>query len=339
MKIGLDLVSGERPLEQLVAGSLDALKSRDDIEIVYLGKEEAYNKIFLTLYKREYRLFSSRISIVNAPQVIEMEDDPLKVIKQKKDSSIIKGLNLHKDGKIDTFFSPGNTGAIVVAASIILGRVKGIKKPALVSLMPNIEGKTNLLLDVGASAECEPEDLVKFGIMGEIYAREVMGILSPKIGLLNIGEEEHKGNKIIKETYRKFSEMKNLNFYGNVEGYEIFSNVVDIVVCDGYIGNIALKVAEGTAKSILTLLKQAIKSNILSIVSFPLYATSLLKLKSTMDPEKYGGAPLLGVNGNVFIGHGKSGREAIKHGVLIAARAVEHDVLGKLKEGLSTFEY
>ncbi|MGC8764655.1 MAG: phosphate acyltransferase PlsX [Brevinematia bacterium] len=339
MKIGLDLISGENLLAKLVAGSFDALKSRSDLEIVYIGREEAYRELFSGMYRGEYKQFSSRIKIVNAPEVIEMEDDPLKVIKQKKESSIVKGLTLHKNGEIDAFFSPGNTGAIVVASSIILGRIKGIKKPALVSLMPNIEGRTNLLLDVGASAECDPADLVKFGIMGDIYAREVIGVSSPKIGLLNIGEEEHKGNRSAKEAYKRFSELKEINFYGNVEGYEIFSNVVDIVVCDGYIGNIALKVAEGTAKAISILLKQAIKSNPLSVISFPLYAPSLSKLKSTIDPEKYGGAPLLGINGNVFIGHGKSGRDAIKYGVLVAARAVEHNVLGKLKKGLAGFKY
>lgn len=334
MKVGIDLVSGESSLELLVKGSFDALSERKDLHLVYFGKKDSYYSIFNSVCKTQYENFKNRIEVVDAPEVIEMEDDPLKIIKQKKESSIIKGIQYHKDGKIDAFFSPGNTGAIVVASSIMLGRIKGIKKPALASVMPTVMGNSNLLLDVGASAECEAEDLLKFAIMGDIYAREVMGIENPKVGLLNIGEEEHKGNKSIKEAYKKFSEFKEIDFYGNVEGYEIFTDVVQVIVCDGYIGNIALKVAEGTAKAITSILKQSIKSNLLATLSLPLYMGALKTLKTKMDPEKYGGAPLLGVNGNVFIGHGKSGREAIKYGILVAARAVEHDVLGKLTNGM-----
>ncbi|MEJ5284083.1 MAG: phosphate acyltransferase PlsX [Brevinematia bacterium] len=334
MKVGIDLVSGESSLELLVKGSFDALSERKDLSLVYFGKKDSYYSIFNGICKSQYEKFKNRIELVDAPEVVEMEDDPLKIIKQKKESSIIKGIQYHKDGKIDAFFSPGNTGAIVVASSIMLGRIKGIKKPALASVMPTVMGNSNLLLDVGASAECEADDLLKFAIMGDIYAREVMGIENPKVGLLNIGEEEHKGNKSIKEAYKKFSEFKDINFHGNVEGYEIFTDVVQVIVCDGYIGNIALKVAEGTAKAINSILKQSIKSNLLAVVSLPLYMGALKTLKTKMDPEKYGGAPLLGVNGNVFIGHGKSGREAIKYGILVAARAVEHDVLGKLTNGM-----
>ncbi len=334
MRIGIDLVSGELPLELLVKGSFDALSSRSDISLVYFGGEDLYYNVFKRSFNSLYEKYKNRIEIVNAPEVIDMEDDPLKIVKQKKESSIIKGIQFHKEGKIDAFFSPGNTGAIVVAASLILGRVKGIKKPALASIVPNTEGGSNILLDVGASAECESEDLLKFALMGSFYAQEVLGIESPKVGLLNIGEEEHKGNKSIKEAYKKFSEFKDINFYGNVEGYEIFSNVVQVIVCDGYIGNIALKVAEGTAKAINSMLKQSIKSNLLSLLSLPLYMGALKTLKSKMDPEKHGGAPLLGVNGNVFIGHGKSGREAIKYAILVAAKAVEHNILDKLKNAL-----
>lgn len=334
MKIGIDLVSGESSLELLVKGSFDALSERKDFTVVYFGRKDSYLSVFNGSCKSQYEKFKHRIEIVEAPEVIGMKDDPFKIIKQKKESSIIKGIQYHKDGKIDAFFSPGNTGAIVVASSIMLGRIKGIKKPALASVMPTVQGNSNLLIDVGASAECEADDLLKFAIMGDIYTREVMGIENPKVGLLNIGEEEHKGNKSIKDAYKKFSEFKKIDFYGNVEGYEIFADIVQVIVCDGYIGNIALKVAEGTAKAINSLLKQSIKSNLLSIISLPLFIGALKTLKAKMDPEKYGGAPLLGVNGNVFIGHGKSGRDAIKHGILVATKAIDHDVLGKLTNGM-----
>ncbi|MCX7821739.1 MAG: phosphate acyltransferase PlsX [Brevinematales bacterium] len=334
MKVGIDLVSGESSLELLIKGSFDALNERKDLRLVYFGNKESYYSVFNGVCRSEYEKFKNRIEVVDAPEIIEMNDDPLKIVKQKKESSIIKGIQYHKDGKIDAFFSPGNTGAIVVASSIMLGRIKGIKKPALASAMPTVQGNSNLLLDVGASAECEADDLLKFAIMGDIYAREVMGIEKPKIGLLNIGEEEHKGNKSIKEAYKKFSEYEKIDFHGNVEGYEIFTDIVQVIVCDGYIGNIALKVAEGTAKAINLILKQSIKSNPLAIISLPLYMGALKNLKEKMDPEKYGGAPLLGVNGNIFIGHGKSGRDAIKYGILVAARAIDHNVLGKLTNGM-----
>ena len=337
MNIGIDLVSGESPLKNLIAGGFDALKVRRDFTLTFIGKEEEYRRFLLKDFAADYEKFRNRIKILNAPDVVTMEDDPLRVVRQKKESSIVKGLQFHKDGEIDAFFSPGNTGAIVVAASLILGRIKGIKKPALVSLMPNIDKKVNLFLDVGASTECDADDLLKFAIMGSIYAEEVLGIMKPKVGLLNIGEEKHKGNKSIKQAFKRLSEFEGINFYGNVEGYEIFSNIVNVIVCDGYIGNISLKVAEGAAKTVSKLLKEFIKSDIISLISLPLYFSVISRLKEVMDPERYGGAPLLGVNGNVFIGHGKSGRKAIKYGILIAAKAVEHDVLGRLKKRLEEF--
>ena len=273
------------------------------------------------------------------PDVITMNDDPLRMVKQKKESSIVKGLYAHKAGELDAFFSPGNTGAIVVAASLVLGRVKGIKKPALISPMPNTAGKANIFLDVGASAECEPEDLVKFAIMGRIYSHEMLGVENPRVGLLNIGEEAHKGNSSVKAAYKRLSEINDINFKGNVEGYEIFSTDVDVIVCDGYIGNIALKTSEGVAKAISYLLKKSIKDNISAVLSLPFYSGALNQLKETIDPEVYGGAPLLGVNGNVFIGHGKSGRKAIQCGIQAAAHAVRQDVVGKIHKRLEELHF
>lgn len=337
MNIGIDLISGESPLHHLIAGALDALKSDKEIKVTLIGKAEVYKRFLEKWFRNDLKNFHSRIEFLDTPDVITMNDDPLKAVKEKRESSIVKGLEFHKKKLIDAFFSPGNTGAIVVASSIILGRIKGIKKPALVSFMPNIEKKVNLFLDVGASTECEVDDLLKFAIMGSIYAENVLGIKNPKVGLLNIGEEAHKGNRHIKEAFKRLSEFRGINFYGNVEGYEIFSNVVNVIVCDGYIGNISLKVAEGTAKTVWIILKDTIKKNIIPIIGLPLFLPALLNLKKIMDPEMYGGAPLLGVNGNVFIGHGKSGRKAIMYGILIAAKAIRCDVLGNLKNRLMEF--
>ncbi len=332
MKIGVDIISGESDIKDLIQGCIDAVNDDPTIEVVMIGRGDVYKPI---LHSKANLLNKNikRISIIEASEVITMDDDPLAVIKQKKDSSIVKGLQAHKKGEIQAFFSPGNTGAVVVASALILGRVMGIKKPALIQIMPTMVGKNNILLDVGASAECEAEDLVKFAVMGRIFAEEILRIPNPKVGLLNIGEESHKGTSAAREAFKSLSNA-NVNFKGNVEGYQIFSDEVDVIVCDGYIGNITLKTVEGAANTFTSLLKKAIFKHIPAILTLPFYSGALKELKRAADAEQYGGAPLLGVNGNVLIGHGKSGRTAIKFGIKAAADAVRHDVLGKLNKRL-----
>lgn len=332
MKIGVDLISGESAIEELVKGCIDAVVEEKDIEVVMIGKSEIYQPILDNKKFNKFRQDIKRISIMEVTEVITMEDDPLTIVKQKKGSSIVKGLQAHKNKEIDAFFSPGNTGAIVVAASLVLGRVKGVKKPALITPVPNSIGGSNVFLDVGASAECEADDLVKFAVMGRIYSQEFLGIKDPRVGLLNIGEEAHKGNASVKATYKKLKEIDGINFLGNVEGYEIFSTDVDVIVCDGYIGNIALKTMEGAGKTVTALLKKAIKEDLLAMLTVPFYKGALKSLKRALDPEVYGGVPLVGVNGNVFIGHGKSGRQAIKFGIKAAANSVRFDITGKLRK-------
>lgn len=336
MKIGVDLISGESPIEDLIGGCVDALHGDREIEIVMIGKSEVYKPILQDKKYSRHQNELSRISILEASDVITMDDDPIAAIRQKKDFSMVKGLQAHKDGEIQAFFSPGNTGALVLSSALKLGRVRGVKKPALVTFLPNLHGGANILLDVGASAECEVEDLVKFAVMGETYAKSTLGKTNPRIGLLNIGEEAHKGNELYKATNKRLSEMK-LNFVGNVEGKHLFSDKADVIVCDGYIGNICLKTIEGTGAAINKMLKGSIKSSLLAMLSLPLYKGALKGFKEAMDPEKYGGVPLLGVNGNVFKGHGSSGREAIKFGIHAAANAVRKDILGKINRELQEF--
>ncbi len=338
MRIGVDIISGEREPLELVEGVLEAVREEKDITVVLIGPQETYQKLLEQLQKRKKypSHVLERIDFLNATEVVTMEDHPLNVMKQKKDASIYVGLRAQKEGQIDAFFSPGNTGAIVVAAAIILGRVKGVKKPALATFMPNIDGGANILLDVGASAQCDAQDYVKFCVMGEIYSREMLGVEKPRIGLLNIGEEEHKGTQEMKEIYKILKDLP-LNFIGNVEGGDIFGTKVDVIVCDGYIGNIALKTAEGVAKAVSRLLKSAIKKRPMALLSLPLYVGAIAELKEKTDPERYGGAPLLGINGNVYIGHGASGKDAIRYGIKAAARAVRHEVLTKIHTELEDF--
>ena len=254
MKIGVDLISGESDITELVKGCIDAVEAVKDIEVVMIGKPEVYEP--LIHHKKSFwgkNDPKGRLSILKASEIITMEDDPLKVIKQKPESSIVVGLQAHKRMEIDAFFSPGNTGAIVVASSLIMGRVKGIKKPALAAFLPNRLGRANLLLDVGASAECDVEDLLKFAIMGRIFYSEMEKVENPRIALLNIGSESHKGTALQKATYKRMNEMK-LNFVGNIEGHDLFTSVAEVIVCDGALGNVALKVIEGAGKTITTLL-------------------------------------------------------------------------------------
>lgn len=332
MRIGVDILSGEASNFELMKGCYDALIERKDFELVLIGNIKEFETIINSKHDKFFlknQELKKRISFIEASEVITMDDDPLKIVKVKKDSSIIKGLNAHKNKEIDAFVSPGNTGALVLSSALILGRIKGIKKPALAAPMPNISGSANILLDVGASAECDVSDYIKFAIMGHIYAEEILGKINPKIGLLNIGEEAHKGTSTVKEVYRILSDM-HLNFIGNVEGRDIFSNVADVIVCDGYIGNIALKTAEGASYTITKILKNSIKSNLLATISLPLYYSALKELKKRMDPEKYGGVPLLGINGCVYKAHGNTGRVGIKYAILTAVNGVQHDILGKI---------
>ncbi len=329
MKIGVDLISGESPIGELIAGCVDAVCADKDIQVVVIGKGEVYRPLLAQSKFDSCRKDLERISVLEASEVITMEDDPLAVIRKKKDSSIVKGLKAHKDGEIDAFFSPGNTGALVVASALILGRVKGVKKPALVTFLPNLHGGANIFLDVGASADCDVEDLVKFAVLGETYAKNTLMKEKPRVGLLNIGEEAHKGNDLYKAVYKRLSGM-NVNFIGNVEGKHLFSDKADVIVCDGYIGNICLKTIEGTGAAVNRILKQSIMSSLMAKLSLPFYKGALKGFKNAMDPEKYGGVPLLGVNGNVFKGHGSSGREAIRYGIRAAANAVRKDILAKI---------
>lgn len=329
MKIGVDLISGESPVEELIEGCVEAAVAAKDIEIVMIGRGDVYRPL---LEQKKYARYSEaikRISILEASDVITMDDDPIAAVKQKKNASIVVGLQAHKRGEIDAFFSPGNTGALVLASALIMGRVKGVKKPALVAYLPNTGGGVNYLMDVGASPECTVEDLVKFAIMGTISYGEQFGKADPQVALLNIGQEPHKGTDLAKSTHARLSEMP-MKFIGNVEGRDLFTPGNDVIVCDGNIGNITLKTIEGTAKNVNGMLKTSIKSSLSAMLALPLYKGALKQLKSAMDPEKHGGVPILGINGNVFKGHGNSGREAIKYGILVAAKSVKLDILAKI---------
>lgn len=325
MKIVIDAMGGDHAPQVVVEGAIAAVKEIDS-EIILVGDEA---KIELLLQKARYS--GDRISIYPASEVIEMHESPATSVRRKRHSSIVVGLNLIKNGDGDAFFSAGNTGAVVCAATLGLGLLPDIERPGIAIVTPTLKG-LSLIVDVGANIDPKPIHLLQYAIMGRAYLENIFNISNPTVGLLNIGEEETKGTEFLKETYDLLS-SKPINFIGNVEGKALFSGKCDIIICDGFVGNVALKVIEGTAETIQVFLKRRLlRSNILGKLGLVLLKPTFSKFKKDLDYSEYGGAPLLGVNGVVIIGHGRSNVKAIKNAIRVASREVEHQVNQKIVE-------
>lgn len=335
MKIGVDIASGEKNPWYLVKGSVEGAMLHPQAQIVMIGDKIQLQRLLDDVCNKMKIMLPDNISIMHADNIITMNDEPLSSIKMKPDSSIVVGLEAHKNGEIDAFFSPGNTGAIVVGASLILRRVEGVKKPALATfVMKGIYGAPSMILDVGASSETTVEDLVKFGLMGQIYYERMVNIPAPKVALLNVGEEEYKGSKLARSTHQAMKHCKHLNFIGNIEGKEILKHKAHVIVCDGFVGNIVLKTMEGTASGFSQMLKHAFKTSVVSILGALLAKPAFQQVKDALDPEFFGGAPLLGVKGTVLIGHGSSGELAFKNAIDACVRSLENNVLEEIHEKL-----
>lgn len=335
MRIGVDIASGEKNPWYLVKGSIDGALAHPQAEIVMIGDAKQLQLLLEDVCGKQKISIPTNISILHADNIITMKDEPLSSIKSKPNSSIVIGLEAHKRGELDAFFSPGNTGAIVVGASLILRRVSVIKKPALATfLTKGLGGHPAMILDVGASSETTSDDLLKFGLMGQIYYERMMNVAAPKVGLLNTGEEEYKGSKLARETYKKMKESKLLNFVGNVEGKELFKGRVNVIVCDGFVGNVVLKAIEGTASGFSKMLKKAFQSSLISLLGALLAKPAFQKVKDALDPEVFGGAPLLGVKGVVLIGHGSSGSRAFTSAIDACVKAIDNNVLNEINQKL-----
>jgi glycerol-3-phosphate acyltransferase PlsX len=299
------------------------------IEIILVG-DEAQIKPVLAAQNPE----GLSIRVIHAPEMLTMEDKGmalvLKARRPNSKNSMAVGIDLVKSGEADAFVTAGNTGAASVTAFFRLGLIPGVDRPGLAPIFPTATGSC-VVLDVGANPDCKPENLLQFGIMGAVYARQVRGVQNPSVGLLSNGEEAGKGNDLVKHTY-PLLKASNLNFYGNVEGKEVIGGVVDVVVTDGFTGNVMLKSSEAVAKLILDKVKELITNGPLTArVGGVLVRPTLRKIKRLLDPEEEGAAPLLGVNGLVFIGHGRSNEIAIKNAIRLARNAVETDVLGSIR--------
>lgn len=324
MKIIVDAMGGDYAPEVVIEGTVAAVKEYN-AEVVLVGDEP---RVKALLKKHNYQ--GDRISIYPSQEIIEMHESPASSVRRKRNSSIVLGLNLVKDGLGDAFFSAGNTGAVVCAASLSLGMLPGIERPGIAIVTPTLKG-ISLIIDVGANIDPKPNQLLQYGIMADAYSRYILNKTNPKVGLLNIGEEESKGTDFVRETYDLLEESS-LNFIGNVEGKDLFSGKCDIIICDGFVGNVALKVSESLAEAFQVFLKRHLLSNPLSKLGVLLLKSSLVRFKKEMDYSEYGGAPLLGVNGVVIIGHGRSNTKAIKNAIRVAKEEVERQVNDKILE-------
>jgi phosphate acyltransferase len=267
----------------------------------------------------------SRVKVIHASEVLTMEDKPVLGLRRKKDSSILRAVELVKDGKADALISPGNTGGIVAASTIRLRPLAGVDRPGIATIIPAPKNEF-VLLDSGANIECRPIHLLHYAIMGSVYSREILGYKKPRVGLLSVGTEDIKGNELTLEAFKLCKKIDSINFIGNVEGYDLFANRVDVVICDGFTGNIVLKTCEGMAKAIFSWLKEELSQNLLRKSGAFLAQQAFRTIKRRTDSDTYGGAPLLGVNGLVMKAHGSAKERAISNAVRVATEAIDHKI-------------
>ena len=333
MKIAVDAMGGDYAPEEVVLGAIEAVKSYS-LDVVLVGDTNKIEEVLNRYGAKD----NSHLSIVHASQVIDMGEHPAQAIRKKKDASIVVATQLVKDGACDAVVAPGSTGAAVTAALLGLGRIKGIERPCIATPIPSKKGIT-VLLDSGANANSKPKHLVEGAIMGSHYAKYILGVNKPAVGLLNIGEEASKGNELAQATYPLLEKMKTISFYGNVEGRDIPKGTVDVVVCDGFVGNVILKFGEGMAMFIIRLVKDTIKSSgfIAKLGALAVYP-ALRTLKKRLDFTEYGGAPLLGVDGSFIICHGSSKAKAIKNAIRVAGELAQQDVVGHIRKSIEEEE-
>ena len=324
MRIGLDVHGGDHAPIETVKGAIESLENTKSTIVLYGDKAEIENEL------SKYTYDKSRVEIVHTSEKILNEDKPVKAIKSKKDSSMVVAMKHLKEGEIDGLCSAGNTGALLAGGLLKVGRMKGVDRPALCSVYPTTKG-VSVLVDAGANADCKARNLYEFAIMGSIYAEKVIGIENPRVGLVNIGVEEGKGNQLIIDTYKLLKES-DLNFVGNVEARNIPLGEVDVIVADGFTGNVILKLSEGVVKSFSTMLKESFMKNTITKLSALLLKGSLKDMKKKMDYEEYGGAPLLGCNGLLMKAHGSSKSKAFKNAIIYAEKCVVNEVVAEVKE-------
>ncbi|MCB5250280.1 MAG: phosphate acyltransferase PlsX [Candidatus Cloacimonadales bacterium] len=326
MKIALDAYGSDNCPFAEVEGAVLAIKENVCEKIFLVGKEDE-----LSRHLDKYIYDKSRIEIVHACDVISMEEEASQAARKKKNSSMVTALQLHKDKIASAAVSAGNTGAMMAASLFTYGRIKNVSRPAIALTFPTVYGQ-EIVLDVGANVDCEPQHLEQFAVLGSLYAKFLFEIESPKVSLLNIGEESKKGNELTKAAYNILSQSKDINFIGNIEGKDLLKGITDVVVCDGFVGNVMLKSVEGAAIAIFDIMKEQMKKDWIAklgaLLSYPVYKY----LKTKLDHTEYGGALLVGLNGISVVGHGRSNAKAIKNAVKFAAKISETAFIQQVKE-------
>lgn len=332
MKIVVDGMGGDRGTAEVLKGIRLALLEMPEIEIIVVGKEEIIKK---ELSNHKYD--EKRLTVVNADEVIEMTDEPVSAVRKKKNSSMNVALELVKNGEGDAFVSAGNTGALISASQLKLRRIKGVLRPAIATVFP-AKGKNIVLMDVGANADTKPEFINQFAVIGCKFAEEILHRKNPVVALLNIGSEEGKGNELTRDTYDLMKDNKNINFAGNIESRDMMNGKVDVVVTDGFTGNMVLKTSEGIAKYIFECLKEEIGKSFLAKIGIFFMMPVIKKLKKRLDSSEYGGALFLGLNGVSIKAHGNSDAVGIKNAIRVANEFAENKFVEKLKDMISSQE-
>jgi glycerol-3-phosphate acyltransferase PlsX len=321
-------MGGDRGPEVTVEGAVAAARELGST-VILVG-----NEAVLRDHLARHDVRGLAMTVRHAPEAVEMGENPMSALRKKKHSSIRIGLEMVKKGEAEAFVSAGNTGAVMATALVVLGPLPGVERPAIAVVVPTVTHQA-VLLDVGANVDCKPRHLVQFAIMGNVYARDILGQTRPRVGLLSIGEEESKGNELTREAFKEMEEERSLNFIGNVEGRDVFSGIADVVVCDGFIGNVALKISEGLVETIFSLLREELKKDLRARVGSFLLVPTFRRFKRRIDSSEYGGAPLLGVNGVCMISHGRSTGKAIRNAIRAAEGCVNIQVIAHIREGVA----
>jgi len=325
LKVAIDGFGGDHAPGEIIKGIIQASQGGGP-EVIVTGDSEALSKEF-----DRHGGKPGNVEIFHAPGLVGMGEAPSKVLREKKDSSLMQCAQLVKEGKAQAFVSAGNTGATMAAGIFLIGRTPGIERPGIATPVPGI-GQMALLIDAGANSECKPQNMIQFAQMGRVFMERIHHRDNPRVALLNVGEEAKKGTKIYQEAYEELGKIEELNFIGNIEGRDIFTDTSDVIISDGFVGNITLKVMEGAGKTLVDLLKTEIKKSITSKLGALLMKKALVTLKSRMDYEEYGGAPLLGLKAPVIICHGSSSARAIKNAIFVGQEMVEKRVVKTLEE-------
>ena len=339
-RIALDAMGGDNAPGEIVRGGVEAAIGLEDVKVLLVGVKEQIDAE-LAKYPKDVAAATKKgtLEVIHAPDVAEMDESPVTAVRKKKDCSINVAMRLVKEGRADAFVSAGNSGAVATSAILNLGRIKGVQRPAIATILPTrIPRRPLLLLDAGANMDCHADWLVQFAIMGSVYSQGVLKRTKPLVGLLSIGTEDCKGNEMTKETFRLLKEVQGIDFRGNVEGHDIFQGQTDVVVCDGFVGNVVLKTSESLAHAISYFLKRECFRGMFRVLGALLLKGAFKSLKTQLDPDIYGGAPLLGVPGAVIITHGSSSHKAIYYAVKAGVNAARNDVSGLISSRIEEYE-